>query len=169
MFRPSVAGSSSDRGFESPFLQRRVICEPDFLDLAQEPPAAALCSHLDEIETLPPNAQVLAANELSAIQAIAAQTAGRGSFHGTQYHPEHTLAISAVLLEMRAAELVEEGFGTNPSEIVAIATDYRALDADPARRDLIWRYGIASEIMDPVRRTTEIGNWLRTVVVPRRF
>ena len=129
----------------------------------------ALCSHLDEIETLPPNAQVLAANELSAIQAIAAQTAGRGSFHGTQYHPEHTLAISAVLLEMRAAELVEEGFGTNPSEIVAIATDYRALDADPARRDLIWRYGIASEIMDPVRRTTEIGNWLRTVVVPRRF
>ena len=55
---------------------------------------------------------------------------------------------------MRAAELVEEGFGTNPSEIVAIAADYRALDADPARRDLIWRYGIASEIMDPVRRTT---------------
>ena len=118
---------------------------------------------------MPPNAQVLAANELSAIQAIAAQTAGRGSFHGTQYHPEHTLAISAVLLEMRAAELVEEGFGTNPSEIVTIAADYRALDADPARRDLIWRYGIASEIMDPVRRTTEIGNWLRTVVVPRRF
>jgi hypothetical protein len=30
----------------------------------------ALCSHLDEIETLPPNSQVLAANELSAIQAI---------------------------------------------------------------------------------------------------
>jgi GMP synthase (glutamine-hydrolysing) len=57
---------------------------------------------------------------------------------------------------------------SHPSEIVAIAADYRALDADPARRDLIWRYGIASEIMDPVRRTTEIGNWLRTVV-PRRF
>ena len=26
----------------------------------------ALCSHLDEVETLPPNAEVLAANELSA-------------------------------------------------------------------------------------------------------
>ena len=65
---------------------------------------------------------------------------------------------------MRAAELVEEGFGKEPSEIVAIAADYRALDADPTRRDLIWRYGIASEIMDPVRRTTEIGNWLRTLV-----
>jgi GMP synthase (glutamine-hydrolysing) len=70
---------------------------------------------------------------------------------------------------MRATELVEEGFGTEPSEIAAIAADYRALDAEPTRRDLIWRYGIASEIMDPIRRTTEIGNWLRTVVEPRRF
>lgn len=129
----------------------------------------ALCSHLDEIETLPPNSQVLAANAISAIQAIATQTPWRGSFIGTQYHPEHTLAVSAALIEMRAAELVEEGFGPSPSEIVAIAADYRALDAEPARRDLIWRYGIASEIIDPVRRTTEIGNWLRSVVEPRRL
>ena len=129
----------------------------------------ALCSHLDEIETLPPNSQVLAANEVSAIQAIAVQTASRGSFHGTQYHPEHTLAVSAALIEMRAAELVDEGFGTTPSEIVAIAADYRALANEPTRRDLIWRYGVASEIMDPIRRTTEIGNWLRTVVEPCRF
>jgi GMP synthase (glutamine-hydrolysing) len=129
----------------------------------------ALCSHLDEIETLPPNSQVLAANELSAIQAIATQTPCRGSFVGTQYHPEHTLAVSAALIEMRATELVEEGFGPSPSEIVAIAADLRALDAEPARRDLIWRYGIASEIMDPVRRTTEIVNWLRSVVEPRRL
>jgi GMP synthase (glutamine-hydrolysing) len=42
------------------------------------------------------------------------------------------------------------------------------LDAEPSRRDLIWRYGIAREIIDPVRRTAEIGNWLRTVVAPRR-
>jgi GMP synthase (glutamine-hydrolysing) len=129
----------------------------------------ALCSHLDEIEKLPPSSQVLAANELSSIQAIAVETPWRGSFHGTQYHPEHTLAVSAALVEMRAAELVEEGFGTEPAEIVAIAADYRALDAEPTRRDLIWRYGVASEIIDPIRRTTEIGNWLRTVVLPPRF
>ena len=128
----------------------------------------ALCSHLDEIETLPPNAQVLAANELSAVQAVAVETPARGGFHGTQYHPEHTLVVSAALIEMRAAELVAEGFGSEPSEIVAIAAHYRALDAEPTRRDLIWRYGLAGEIMDPVRRTTEIGNWLRSVVEPRR-
>jgi hypothetical protein len=40
------------------------------------------------------------------------------------------------------------------------------LDAELTRRDLIWRYGIASEIVDPVRRTTEIGNWLQTIFVP---
>jgi len=129
----------------------------------------ALCSHLDEIETLPPNSQILAANEVSAIQALAAQTAGRGGFLGTQYHPEHTLAVSAALIQMRAAELVDEGLGATPSEIVAIAADYRALANEPTRRDLIWKYGVASEIMDPVRRTVEIGNWLRTAVVPRRF
>jgi GMP synthase (glutamine-hydrolysing) len=126
----------------------------------------ALCSHLDEIETLPSNSQVLAANEFSSIQAIATKTPCGGGFLGTQYHPEHTLAVSAALIEIRATELVEEGFGTERSEIVAIAADYRALAAEPSRRDLIWRYGIASEIMDPIRRTTEIGNWLRTVVEP---
>ena len=72
-------------------------------------------------------------------------------------------------MKMRAAELVEEGFATEPSQIGAIAADYRALDAEPTRRDLIWRYGIAVEIMDPIRRTTEIGNWLRTIVKPRQF
>ena len=129
----------------------------------------ALCSHLDEVETLPPNAEVLAANELSSIQAMAARTPRGGSFFGTQYHPEHTLAVSAALIEMRAAELVEEGFGTEPAEIIAMAADYRTLAAEPTRRDLIWRYGIASEIIDPIRRTTEIGNWLETVVGSRRL
>ena len=129
----------------------------------------ALCSHLDEIETLPPGSQVLAANEVSAVQAIAVETPSGGSFYGTQYHPEHTLAVSAALIEMRAAELVEEGFGTKRSEIVAIAADYRALATEPTRRDLIWRYGVASEIMNPIRRTTEIRNWLRTIVEPHRY
>jgi GMP synthase (glutamine-hydrolysing) len=81
----------------------------------------------------------------------------------TGRHPK-----TAALIELRAAELVEEGFGSDRSDIVAIAADYRALAAEPTRRDLVWRYGIASEIMDPIRRTTEIGNWLRTVVEPRQ-
>ena len=123
----------------------------------------ALCSHIDEVEALPLNAQVLAANELSSIQAMSARTLHGASFCGTQYHPEHTLAVSAALMEIRATELVEEGFATERAQILAMAADYRALDAEPTRRDLIWRYGIASEIVDPLRRTTEIGNWLRAI------
>jgi GMP synthase (glutamine-hydrolysing) len=155
------------RGRELPIARAITVTDAgrDHPLLASRPAVFdALCSHLDEIETLPPNSQVLATNEVSAIQAIAVQAPGRGSFHGTQYHPEHTLAVSAALIEIRAAELVEEGFATEPSEIVKIAADYRALHAAPARRDLIWRYGVASEIMDPLRRATEIGNWLRTFI-----
>jgi len=137
--------------------------------LRSRPPVFdALCSHLDEVETLPPNAEILATNEISAVQALAVRTPVGGSFFGTQYHPEHTLAVSAALIGMRVSELVAEGFG-NEREILAMAADYRILAAGPTRRDLIWRYGIASEIIDPIRRTTEIGNWLRTVVEPRRL
>lgn len=159
------------RGRELPIARAITVTEVGRTNavLASRPAVFdALCSHLDEIETLPPHSQVLATNEVSAVQAIATKTEGGGSFYGTQYHPEHTLAVSAALIEMRAEELVAEGLGTAPSEIIAVAADYRTLGVDPARRDLIWRYGIASEIMDPFRRTTEIGNWLRTVVLPRR-
>jgi GMP synthase (glutamine-hydrolysing) len=138
--------------------------------LVSRPPVFdALCSHLDEVKTLPPNAEVLAANEISSVQAMAVRTARGGSFLGTQYHPEHTLAVSAALMEMGAAELVKEGFGRETAEVVAMATDYRTMSTDPTRRDLIWRYGIASEIMDPMRRTVEIGNWLKTVVEARQL
>ena len=49
------------------------------------------------------------------------------------------------------------------AELVAMARDLRALHAEPERRDLAWHYGIGPEILDPVRRTAEIGNWLKEV------
>jgi GMP synthase (glutamine-hydrolysing) len=154
------------RGRELPIARRITATEAGRAHplLASRPVAFdALCSHLDEVETLPAGAQVLAANDISAIQAMAAGTAGGGSFFGTQYHPEHTLEVSAALIEIRAAELVAEGRAPGRAEIAAMAADLRALAAEPTRRDLIGRYGIAGEIVDPVRRTTEIGNWLRTI------
>ena len=74
----------------------------------------ALCSHLDEIETLPPNSQVLAANEVSAVQAMAATTAAGGSFLGTQYHPEHTLIVSAALDRDAGRRTGRRRFGQRP-------------------------------------------------------
>ena len=130
--------------------------------LATRPPVFdALCSHIDELEQLPSGAVVLAQNELSPIQALAVQLPSGKLLFGTQYHPEFTLAVAAGLIEMRAASLVAEGFGRDCAELVAMAGDFRALHAEPERRDLAWRYGIGSEILDPVRRTAEIGNWLQ--------
>jgi hypothetical protein len=103
----------------------------------------------------------LAQNELCSIQALTAELPSGSLLFGTQYHPEFTLAVAAGLIEMRAASLVAEGFGRDCAELVAMARDFRALHAEPERRDLAWRYGIGSEILDPVRRTAEIGNWLR--------
>lgn len=47
----------------------------------------ALCSHLDEIETLPSNSQVLAANELSPIQAIATKPRAGAAFSARSITP----------------------------------------------------------------------------------
>src|ERR1700730_4562003 len=121
----------------------------------------ALCSHIDELEQLPSGAEVLAQNELCPIQALALELPSGSIFFGTQYHPEFTLSVAAGLIEMRATSLVAEGFSRDRAELVAMARDFRALHAEPERRDLAWRYGIGPEILDPVRRTTEIGNWLR--------
>src|SRR5438874_5394582 len=93
------------RGRELPIARAITVTEVGRAHplLASRPAAFdALCSHLDEIETLPPASQVLAANGFSAVQAISAQTSWGGSFHDTKYHPEHTLAVSAALIEMRA-------------------------------------------------------------------
>jgi GMP synthase (glutamine-hydrolysing) len=123
----------------------------------------ALCSHIDELDGLPPGAEVLAQNELSAVQALAMELPSGSILFGTQYHPEFTLSVAAGLIEMRAADLVAEGFGRDCAGLVAMAGDFRALHADPERRDLAWRYGIGTEILDPCRRTVEIGNWLMEV------
>jgi len=92
---------------------------------------------------------------------VAVELPSGSIFFGTQYHPEFTLSVAAGLIEMRAESLVGEGFGRDCAELVAMAHDFRALHAEPERRDLAWRYGIGPEVLDPVRRTAEIGNWLR--------
>jgi GMP synthase (glutamine-hydrolysing) len=126
----------------------------------------ALCSHLDEVETLPPGAEVLASNTVSAVQAMAVVTPFGGTFLGTQYHPEHTFAFSAALIRMRAAALAAEGFGADEADLFQLADDLVALGAEPERRDLAWRYGVDQEVLDPRRRSTEIGRWLERAARP---
>jgi GMP synthase (glutamine-hydrolysing) len=128
----------------------------------------ALCSHEDEVETLPPGATVLAGNDVSAVQAMAVPMPAGGEFFGTQYHPELDLAVVAAILKLRAPSLASEGFAQTEAELHRIADDYRALSVTPERQDLAWRYGIGPDILNPLQRSIEIGNWLGAVAQTAR-
>ena len=127
----------------------------------------ALCSHIDEVETVPDGGVVLASNGVSAVQGLAVERPGV-SFLGVQYHPEHTFATTAAIVEGRRARLVEEGLARDEAQLVDFAADFRTLDTDPTRPDLAWRYGLDRHVTDARVRTAEMGNWLATKVAPRR-
>ena len=125
----------------------------------------ALCSHEDEVETLPAGATVLASNAVSRVQA-AEIADGVKSFWGVQYHPEFDLPMIATLLEMRAESLAKEGMLTRADDATPMAADLRALGADSSRHDLAWRYGVTPDVLDATTRRREFGNWLAQKVLP---
>lgn len=134
--------------------------------LAGRPPAwDAPAIHLDIVETVPANATVLAANGCAAVQAIEIRR-GAGLFWGVQYHPEFGLDELAAILVRYGERLVTEGFCADAAAAESFVADLRALHAEPARGDLAWRYGLDAEVLDPVRRTREIANFVDAVVKP---
>ncbi len=124
----------------------------------------ALCSHEDEVATLPSGATVLASNEVSTVQAAAISEGGR-TFWGVQYHPEFDFAAVAAIISLRAERHISEGRARSREEVDAIVADFRDLARDPARKDLVWRYGVGADVLDPKVRTAEFGNWLRAEVM----
>jgi GMP synthase (glutamine-hydrolysing) len=127
----------------------------------------ALCSHQDDVATLPPDAVTLASNSVSDVQALEISR-GSGHFVGVQYHPEHTLATTAAIIEARQEMMVTEGFAYSVEALRSVIADLRTLEADSCRRDIAWRLGVDKQVLDPRQRTAELGNWLRARVLPRR-
>jgi GMP synthase (glutamine-hydrolysing) len=125
----------------------------------------ALCSHEDEVATLPSGATVLASNEVSSVQAAAISDGGR-TFWGVQYHPEFDFAAVAAIIGLRTERHLNEGLARSREEVDAIISDFRDLAHDPMRKDLAWRYGVGGDVLDPKIRTAEFGNWLRAEVLP---
>ena len=126
----------------------------------------ALCTHEDEVATLPACGTVLASNRVSRVQA-AVFTDGRRSFWGVQYHPEFGFAQPAAIIAMRAERHIREGLARSREEVATIVEDYRTLAVDPSRHDLAWAYGVGPDILDPNLHTRELGNWLTAKVVHR--
>lgn len=127
----------------------------------------ALCSHIDEVETVPEGGRVLAGNRVSAVQALEIERDG-ASFLGVQYHPEHAFATTAAIVDGNRAKLAREGLARTEAEFDGFVEDFRALDADPGRLDLAWRYGLDRQVTDAALRTAEIGNWIAAKAMPRR-
>jgi len=125
----------------------------------------ALCSHEDEVATLPSGATVLASNATSAIQAAAIRD-GRKAFWGVQYHPEFDFAAVAAIIALRVERHLDEGLARSREEVAAIVSDFRDLAREPARKDLAWRYGVGADVLESKARTIEFGNWLRAEVLP---
>jgi GMP synthase (glutamine-hydrolysing) len=126
----------------------------------------AVCVHQDEVCVLPADAQVLAGNEISAIQAAVIEREGC-SFWGVQYHPEFGLGQISALFRRRAQRLINDGFAVSEAEVDALAADYMTLHRDPGRKDLAWRYGIGRDVLDVGIHRREFANWLAEKVIPR--
>lgn len=125
----------------------------------------AYTSHGDEVERLPPGAELLASNRWTRVQALAVRR-GRAEFWAVQYHPEYDLREVARLARLRAPGLVAQGTFRDETAALAWAEEAEALAADPARGDLAWRLGVDRDVLDDGVRRLEIRNWIERLVKP---
>ncbi len=123
--------------------------------------------HLDEVETLPPGATVLATNAMSAVQAAEIRTNGSVAW-AVQYHPEYQLRELATIVRRIGTHLVGEGFFVDEAGLNGFAEDLDQLDRDPGCKRLSWRYGISNNVLDKKLRVSEVANWLEFQVLPQR-
>jgi GMP synthase (glutamine-hydrolysing) len=125
----------------------------------------SFASHEDEISHLPAGALVLAGNAHSAVQAVSVTHDG-GVFWAVQYHPEYDLREVARLTWVRREKLVRMGFFADVAAAESYVEQLEALHQDPSRRDIAWRLGIDSDVMDATVRRVEVRNWIDAQVLP---
>ncbi len=123
--------------------------------------------HLDEVETLPPGATVLATNAISSVQSVELRTNGSVAW-AVQYHPEYPLREVAAIVRRIGTRLIEEGFFKDIADIKIFSDDLDTLDRDPECKRLAWRHGISKNVLDKKLRTSEVANWIEFQVLPKR-
>lgn len=145
---------ATERGRDHPLLAGR----PDVWD--------APAVHGDEVESLPPDADLLAGNAVTRIQAAEIRHDG-GVFWGVQYHPELALGEIAAALRRQSGSLVDTGIADRKDDVEALATAFDRLHRDPDSRAARWLLGVDREVAEEPRRRTEIENFLRYVDAQR--
>ncbi len=125
----------------------------------------AITVHLDEVCVVPEGGVVLAANEMSAVQALEIRR-DACSFWGVQYHPEFDFLDIAVIMRRYGETLVKEGAYATLDEVNHVVENLLMLHVDPqsreARRHLQFGAGVATF----GKRTAELTNWFETCVIP---
>lgn len=158
------------RGREVGFGRRIQVTEHgrDHTMFAGKPPVfEAMTVHLDEVETLPEGAKLLATNDHSQVQAIEF-VAGKSTAWGVQYHPEYPFREMAAIFRRLSPSLVVEGFFRDEDEEANFIGDLEALERDPGNAALIWRHGVDGAVISKDLRTAEIRNWITHQVLPER-
>ncbi|HEV2555847.1 MAG TPA: type 1 glutamine amidotransferase [Bosea sp. (in: a-proteobacteria)] len=122
--------------------------------------------HLDTVVQPPHGTTILASNAYSQVQAAEIRHEG-GVFWGVQYHPEFPLRQVASILGRMVPVLIEEGFRKDEADAETWLSELRALDADRSRQDLAWAHGLDAEVLDDMRRVTELRNFLNHRVKPQ--
>ena len=123
--------------------------------------------HLDEVETLPAGAVVLATNAMSSVQSAEIHYNGTVAW-GVQYHPEYPLREIAAIVRRIGSRLIEEGFFLDENDIKGFAGELDALDQNPADKRLAWRHGISKNVLETRLRVSEVANWIEYHVLPKR-
>jgi GMP synthase (glutamine-hydrolysing) len=123
--------------------------------------------HLDEVETLPAGAVVLATNATSSVQSAEIHYNGAVAW-GVQYHPEYPLREIAAIVRRIGSRLIQEGFFLDEQDIKGFAGELDQLDKNPADKRLAWRHGISTNVLDTRMRVSEVANWIEYHVLPKR-
>jgi GMP synthase (glutamine-hydrolysing) len=118
--------------------------------------------HLDEVVKLPENTEILAGNKHTKVQAIEVYS-DKGSFFGTQYHPEYNLFEMARLIKARAKALVDEQFFQNFDQVTEYTQKLKKLHKESESSILGKELDIGVGVLDPKIREQELRNWLEFI------
>ena len=127
----------------------------------------AMTFHLDEVEMVAPGTTVLAANAVSAVQALEIRS-GKTVAWAVQYHPEYPLREVAAIVRRTHIELVKECLFANAGAVTGYADELDALDRNPGDKTLAARHAIDGAVLDRPMRVREIANWIEHQVKPAR-
>jgi len=126
----------TELGRQSPFFPHRKV------------PYSALCIHYDEVTRAPKNAQILARNTHSKIQAMTFDHKN-GSFFGVQYHPEFGTADMALIASFLSKKLVDNKIFDSVGDVQEFCLKLRQQEEIP------------QEIANYQLHSKEIMAWLR--------